>query len=249
MARRYNIEKLLRDGVQPWRNQTEEEKFDLRRTIIAHNKKLDKMPVSLNGEEQLFDGHQRLHELLALGRKTIGESEVIHNYKVKGQRATFIEAVKINDNRRHNTGEARAEVYWEMVRKYGMSQAEIARELGKTQQSVNKLMKKYPAPDLIGEQTTIGADGKARTYTVEDPKPKPRPWTPDGVGTKMVQALRKRLKNTPPVELTDFDKNRIVEEMSWLRTDLTDFITMLTGGSIIDVAVVDVELDPPGELL
>jgi hypothetical protein len=37
--------------------------------------------------------HQRLEQLLVLGRKTIGEEEVIHNHKLKGTSSSCLRMV------------------------------------------------------------------------------------------------------------------------------------------------------------
>jgi hypothetical protein len=227
MSRRYDIAKLLREGEQPFDPLTEEQKFDLRRTIVAHNKRLDKMPVHLSADEILYDGHQRLRILLELDRKTIGEAEVIHNHKVRGRQATRIEAIKINWNRRQLTGEAKAAVCWDLVRRWGMSQQLIGDELGMSQQAVSKLMKKYPADDMTGELTTVGADGKARTRIIDEPRPKAKSWQHDGVGTLAVQRLRQRLRDTPPVDLTDYERGRLRDELSWLRAEIDTFLATM----------------------
>lgn len=51
---------------------------------------------------------------------------------------------------------------------WNMSQQLIADEFGMSQPAVSKLMKKYPAPDMAGQLTTIGADGKAYTRTIDE---------------------------------------------------------------------------------
>jgi hypothetical protein len=235
---RYSIEKLLIEGVQPFQPLTPVELDDLKRDIASKGKRLDKMPVHLSADDILYDGHQRLRILLELGRKQIGEEELIRNTKIKGRRNAYFEAVKINRQRRHLTGEAMSVVIWNMVTEYGMSQTAIGKQIGMKQQSVSELMKKYPpAEGLPKTVSTVGADGKtytrtpSRVYEATDdptppPPPRPRPWEPDGNATLTLIRARKALADNTPTDssLNSFQRNHLRNLLRDLAKDCANFI-------------------------
>ena len=57
-AKRYSIEELLRNGVQPFDNLTPEQENELEEEIVAKGGNLRYMPVHLSAEGILYDGHQ-----------------------------------------------------------------------------------------------------------------------------------------------------------------------------------------------
>jgi hypothetical protein len=230
--KRYSIEKLLAEGIQPFQNLTDEQRDDLERDIVSKGKKLDKMPVYLSADEILYDGHQRLLILLKLGRKTIGEDEIIRNPKIKGHRATRMEAIKINRNRRHLTGKAMADVIWDLVLRYGMSQTAIGKEIGMRQQSVSELMDKYPPnkDEMPEEIVTTGEDGKTYTRTapvVTPPKMnRPRPWQYRGKADTAIRKAHLMLREMPD-DLTESEMQDVDELLTGLQDAIEVFLTYL----------------------
>lgn len=231
-AKRYKIEKLLMEGVRPLDPLTPEVYDDLKRDIIKKGKRLDLMPVHLSADDVLYDGHNRLRILLDLGRKTIGENEIKRNQKLKGRRAAYFEAVKIQFNRRNTKGDAKAAVIWEMVREYGMSQTAIGKELDMRQQSVSELMKKYPSkeplPDVL---VTVGEDGKTYTRTplpppddADPPPPRPRPFEVDGSASLTLRKARKVLADNEPIGLDRFQRMRLRDLVRDLGKDCANFL-------------------------
>ena len=239
-TKRYSIERLLMDGAQPFDNLDAEQYDDLRYDIASKGKRLDTMPVHLSADDVLYDGHQRLRILLELGKKTIGESEIIRNTKIKGRRAAYMEAIKINRQRRHLTGEAMAKVIWDLVQRYGMSQNNIGKEIGMTQQSVSELMKKYPPADLPDSISTLGADGKTYVRKVSRdndvpeavhvmPKTKtpPAPWQYGGKGSDAVARLRQLLAGEAVVNLDRWEMGQLRDGLVALKGDIDRFLTGL----------------------
>ena len=157
-AKRYSIEELLRNGVQPWFDASPDELETLKHTITQKGGNLRQMPVSLSADDILFDGHQRLQAMLALGRKTISAGEYRRDKKVKGREAAYDEAVQIGWNRRNLSGKAKAHKCWEYFHKDGLSQGAIAAKIGIKQPSVSELMKKYP--EETNRTHALGKDGK-----------------------------------------------------------------------------------------
>jgi predicted XRE-type DNA-binding protein len=243
VTQRYFIEKLLIEGAAPFDPLSHEEYDDLKRDIeLNKGKRLDKMPVYLSADDILYDGHNRLRILLELGRKTIGEDEFIRNPKIKGYKAAYFEAWKVQQNRRNATGEAKAKGIWKMVTEWGMSQTAIGKQIGIRQQSVSELMNKYPASLFYDEMpkviTTRGEDGKEYTRRITDPipsgpelptpppPPRPRPWEPDGSATLTLIRARKALADNTPTDssLNSFQRNHLRNLLRDLAKDCANFI-------------------------
>jgi hypothetical protein len=175
--KRHTISSLLLNGAQPYKNLDAETREYLTRTIKSHGN-LRRMPVLLSADGILYDGHQRLMILAELGRKEINIGEYLVNPKIVGRKAAYFEAMKTNNNRRHLTGQAKAEAMWDTVRQFKLSQTTIAKNLGMRQQSVSELMNKYRPKDMEDiPDWTVGEDG--RTYrrrpdiTARDDQPTP----------------------------------------------------------------------------
>jgi hypothetical protein len=208
---KYSIEKLLSGPrAQPWKDMPPE-KFEAFKADIKARGQLK--PIDLTVEQFVFNGHQRLRALLALGRKQISAKDVQIHPNVNANNMMDY-AIAINDQSRDITGADRAAVMHERVRD-GWSQRRIAKAFAVSQAAVSKLMAKYP-PDEDYVAIVSSEDG-SRTYTRTParpetadktdpapllPPPKPRPFEPDGKVSLVLHAARAALKNNTPVDLT-----------------------------------------------
>jgi ParB-like chromosome segregation protein Spo0J len=156
----YLIEKLLSQSVQPFPDLPPDE-FDRLQQSIKDRGLINAILLTEDG--YLFDGHQRLKAMLAIGRKRIAADNVRVQPKVTRENMLGY-AYASNMVRRMMSTEEKVARMHQCV-KLGWSQRRIAKEFHVSQPSVSQLLAAYPLPD--GEAppliVTHGADGK--TYT------------------------------------------------------------------------------------
>ena len=226
--KRYDIKNLLVNGAQPYKNLDEETREYLTYTIKSQGRNLRKMPVSISGDGILYDGHQRLQILAHLGKVNIGVGEFIINPKVIGREAAYFEAMKVNANRRHLTGRAKAAAMWDLVRHFALSQTTIARHLGMKQQSVSELMNKYRPADIDSMPSErIGEDGRAINVSNigKDPTKLPPAYE---MRKRLMLSLHKMREAAAHVvadasgcgRLSPYDFNQVMEDIDVLRNVL-----------------------------
>jgi transcriptional regulator with XRE-family HTH domain len=197
----YSIEDLLNTGVQPFPDLSED---DLRALGKGIGKGQLAIPVSISEDGVLVDGHQRLKALLSQGRKRIAIDDVRVIRGVTLDNALDW-SIKLNAQRRHLTGEQKAEVARYLQRTRRWSQGRIAKAFGVARPAVSQWLANYPAPD--GEQPTyvIGEDGKE--YDVperQDASKAPRhPWDPAGPAFKAVRKATRALQGETEIKGLD----------------------------------------------
>jgi ParB-like chromosome segregation protein Spo0J len=155
----YSIEKLLSQSIQPFRDLPPDEFESLKQSI---NDRGILNPVLLTEDGYLYDGHQRLKAMIAIGRKNIAARDTRVQRGVT--RKNMLEhAYTSNIVRRHLSSADKAAAMHQCVAR-GWSQTKIARVFGMSQPGVSQLLAAYPPegelPDVI---VTEGEDGK--TYT------------------------------------------------------------------------------------
>lgn len=168
----YSIEKLLSQTVQPFPDLPVDE-FEVLKQSIRDRGLLN--PVLLTEDGYLFDGHQRLKAMVAIGRKRITAGDVKVQPGVT--RANMLGyAYASNLVRRMLTTEQKVVRMHQCV-KLGWSQRRIAKEFHMTQPAVSQLLAAHPDVDTPDVIVTQGADGK--TYTRHAPKKRPRDERPE----------------------------------------------------------------------
>jgi len=164
----YSIEKLLSQTVQPFPDLPPEE-FEVLRESIRTRGLLN--PVLLTADGYLFDGHQRLKAMIALGRKRLPAEQVRIMPKVDRDNM-LAAAYASNLVRRMVTTAQKVACMHALVAK-GWSQRKIAREFAMSQPAVSQLLANpnyLPEGELPEVIITQGEDGKTYTRTPRTPR-------------------------------------------------------------------------------
>lgn len=212
----YSIEKLLSQSVQPFPDLPPEEAEVLKESIRARGLL---NPILLTGDGYLFDGHQRLKALLALGRKRIGAEHVKVMENVTRENMLGNAYASNMVRRMLTTADKAARMY--QCAAMGWTQKRIAKEFHMSQPGVSQLMAAYPPEDgLPAVIVTDGEDGKQYTRTPRPRPAPPRPWEIDGVVYKAVTRARAVMAKYLPVEIDDWSRRCLIEELARLRDDI-----------------------------
>jgi ParB-like chromosome segregation protein Spo0J len=215
----YSIERLLSQGVQPFPDLPPEDfavlKEDIRTKGLIN-------PVLLTADGYLFDGHQRLKALLALGRKRISAEHVKVMPKVNRDNM-LAHAYASNLVRRHITTEQKAACMHQLVAR-GWSQRRIAKEMSMSQSAVSQLLAAYPPEGGVPEVIiTEGEDGKTYTRMPRGALPKPNKWAHNGESFKTIHRAHRLLTIEVPTGLDETAKGWLAEELDALRDALDKF--------------------------
>ena len=216
---RYQIDRLLNTGVQPFEDLDEE---TLRSLGTRIGRGALAVPVAVSEDGILLDGHQRLKAMRAKGRKWIDAADVT---VVKGATAeNALEwAVELNVKRRHLTVEQKGEVARRLQQERRWSQQKIADLFGVSRPAVSQWLAKT---DPDGEDTPYfveGADGVFQDVSTKKRKAMvvPHSWDLEGgYLPKDVIKLTHRLKDNPPVGLAP-------SEAETLREILQDLLVLV----------------------
>lgn len=219
----YSIEKLLSQSVQPFPDLPADE-FEILKQSIRDRNILN--PVLLTSDGYLFDGHQRLKALIALGRKRISADQVKILPNVNRDNM-LAHAYASNLVRRQVTTAEKAACMHQLVAK-GWSQRKIAKEFAMSQPAVSKLMVAYPlqgdAPEVI---ITQGEDGKTYPRIPRDASPKPKRWAWAGEAGRAIRKARKLIVTELPTGLEEWEKAALTEECEALYEAIPEFLQKL----------------------
>jgi hypothetical protein len=218
----YSIEKLLSQTVQPFADLAPED-FEVLKQSIKDRGLIN--PVLLTEDGYLFDGHQRLKALLALGRKRISADHVKVMPNVTRDNMLGHAYASNMVRRMLTTPDKAARMH--QCAAMGWSQRRIAKEFHMSQPGVSQLMATYPPEGEVPEViVTEGKDGKQ--YTRKPPRgrrPNPKPWAIDGVASKSVRKARKLIGTELPTGLDEWEKAALAEELEALGEAVEQFLT------------------------
>lgn len=237
---RYSVEALLNSGIQPFGNWDEEMlksvAQDIRRT--GH----PMYPVLLTVDERLFEGHQRLHAYLLLGRKMIDATDVRVCTNVTDDNALDW-AIKLNIKRRHEPPAELAALVRRLQRERHWSQGRIAAAVGRSQGRISQLLAEYPDPDAgPAPDDVIDVKGNVQSVRGKQRSPVTSPaglfpaWSPKGKAYKSLRSVVRtlgKLEGTEPMGPMDsIQANAIagtLEEIIDRAHDLQDSLTRAQG--------------------
>ena len=181
MSGRYNLQRLLDNCVQPFRDLSEEE-FEALKQSIREDGGNPRTPILLSSDEyRMFSGAQRCQAMLEMGRVSI---DAKHVRIVRSVTKDNVLEAAVEDEwlRRKQTPEQKAETM-HMLARNGWSQRKIAKVAGMTQARVSQLMKQFP--DDNREALAIrGKDGKTYFRMPAEPAPPTQPTPPREKGRK-----------------------------------------------------------------
>lgn len=226
----YSIEKLLTQTVQPFPDLPAEE-FEVLTQSIKDRGLLN--PVLLTEDGYLFDGHQRLKAMLALGRKRISAEQVIIRKDVNRDNMIGHAYASNMVRRMLTTADKAARMH--QCAAMGWSQRKIAKEFHMSQPGVSQLMAAYPPDGGVPEVVvTQGEDGK--TYTRSTRKkgraaddanwpapPRPKPWQYGGASFKSMTHARKQLRILP-TGLNEAQKAELAEVLEEFAAAIETFL-------------------------
>lgn len=236
---RWNIERLLATGVQPFEDLSDEDLSALA-DGLRKNRPLA-VPVVLSRDGILIDGHQRLRILLAQGQKTIGERDVRIAEDVSADNALEA-AVTLNFRRRHLTAEDKGRLCARLMRTYGWSQGKVADVLRVHRPQVSRWLKGVGAstdaddPELIIPSITEGMDGRDRGVDAiaeanrgrPPSKPRPHPWSRKGDDLKSVVKLTHRFQVPEATDpLTPDERVILIERVEDMVAAAEAFVSQL----------------------
>lgn len=191
-ASRYNIEKLLAEGVQPF-----DDIDDVMLKAIADGlagaakrRQLLTTPVILSRDLLVIDGHQRLRAMRLNGAVYIKAEDIRIDMGVTAENALEA-AVGYNVKRRHISVEEKARAARRFQRENGWSQRKIADVFGVSQPAVSQW---FAADDEEGPDEITGEDGKR--YPARRRR---RPQVPEAPGIPDWLALAGQLVTMLPV--------------------------------------------------
>jgi hypothetical protein len=170
VKRSYDIQDLLDNGVQPFKNLD-----DVMLKSIAENMDVSTeltVPVILTSDGILIDGHQRLRLMLKLGYSAISGHDVRIEQRADEDTA-FRWAVEYNAKRRHVSLEDKAAVAEQMRLEEGMSNADIARRFGVSRAAVTQWCHTRKTSTAATPAAIPAAAPAAAPAT-------PHPWSQDG---------------------------------------------------------------------
>jgi hypothetical protein len=175
--KRYKLEALLRQAIQPFPDM-DDEKFEELKLSIKQTGLQD--PISLTADGSImWDGNQRCRALLAIGRHSIVAEDTRRTPGVTPLNV-WERAVTKNSVRRNLTSEDKAKAMHTMAGR-GWGQRKIAKAFGMSQPAVSKLMAKYgPAEGTDTSDTTTGEDGKTYKRKGREGRDAVHPWAPGG---------------------------------------------------------------------
>lgn len=206
---RYNIEKLLASGVQPFDDVDD----DMLEAIAGGLKDRQAMtvPVILSKDGILLDGHQRLRAMLRNGKTYINAKDVRIDGEVTAENALEW-AVIYNARRRHISVEEKARVARRLQREHGWSQRKIAGVFGVSQPAVSQW---FAADDEEGPDEITGEDGKRYPARKRRrPKMPAAPGLPDWVALagQLVTLIPVNWEEVPAVHRAE--AREILEELA-----------------------------------
>jgi len=199
---RWNIERLLATGVQPFEDLPDEELAALA-DGLRKGRPLP-VPVVLTRDGILIDGHQRLRIMLGQGSKTIGARDVRIVQEATADNALEY-AVTLNFRRRQLTADDKGRLALRLMRTYGWSQGKVADVLHVHRPQVSRWLKGIGAstdaddPDLIIPTLTEGVDGAIRDVALINQgrppaKPRPHPFSRKGDDHRAIVKLTHRFQ-------------------------------------------------------
>jgi hypothetical protein len=216
----YSIEKLLSQTVQPFADLAPED-FEVLKQSIKDRGLIN--PVLLTEDGYLFDGHQRLKALLALGRKRISAEHVKVMPNVTRDNMLGHAYASNMVRRMLTTPDKAARMH--QCAAMGWSQRRIAKEFAMSQPGVSQLMATYPpegdVPEVI---VTQGDDGKTYTRTPRGAQPKPKRWGWGGEAARTVRKARKLIVTELPTGLDEREKADLAEELEALAEAIGEFL-------------------------
>lgn len=216
----YSIEKLLSQTVQPFPDLPPEEAEVLRESIRVRGLL---NPVLLTADGYLFDGHQRLKALLALGRQRISADHVKVMPNVTRDNMLGNAYASNMVRRMLTTADKAARMH--QCAAMGWSQKRIAKEFSMSQPGVSQLMAAYPAggdaPEVL---ITQGEDGKTYTRIPRGAHAKPKPWAWGGAYARTVRKARKLIATEPPTGLDEREKADLADELEALGQAIEKFL-------------------------
>jgi hypothetical protein len=171
-----------------------------------------------------------LRALQLKGRANIPRESLI--MEKRANRANALDwSIKLNVNRRHLSGEAKAKAMVQLMHEHGWSQGVVAEKFGMTRQGVSHLLKTYVSEDEQTSPVRIGKDGVVRDTSAISGTPKPRNTGPRGYiyaeGSRDMTALAKvvghmHVLKIVPERLAPEERDRIREQL----LNAKDVITM-----------------------
>ena len=175
--KQYRIDELLANGEQ-WFAPLDEETFDaLAGALAGHGDAELTVPIVLSERGRLLDGHHRLMALQRAGRKVITEADVRVDHTATDPETEALAAIAYQFRRRQLGTPEKAKLARDLMRRFGWSQATIAKQLGVSRPAVTQWLTAHPDPSWTPPDTITGEDGK--TYTVTPgPEPKAKPARP-----------------------------------------------------------------------
>jgi hypothetical protein len=234
----YKIADLIADSVQPFEDLPDEE-------LQALAKDLDPkagLPIAvISSDGVVIDGLQRLRALQLKGRVNIPREALV--VEKRANRANALDwSIRLNVNRRHLSGEAKAKVMVRLMNENGWSQGVIAEKFGMTRQGVSFLLKSYIAEDDQAPALRVGRDGVVRDTSAISDTPKARQSGPRGYiyaeGSRDMTNLKKVIGHMLVLKITP---DRLApEERDRIREVLIDARDVLC----MRLAELDGELDP-----
>lgn len=195
---RYEIQKLLDTGVQPWDAATDAELDALARGIGRRPDPLA-VPVVLSRDGYLVDGSQRLRALQLLGKKYINATDVRVLPQVT--RANALEwSIRLQAQRRQLDIPQKARVVRMLQTRNGWSQSRIAKVFGVSGAAVSQwLGQTPPETDDVLPSEVIGEDGVLQDVSAKrrarvTQRTTPHPWTERGDCFALVRKATGRIR-------------------------------------------------------
>jgi hypothetical protein len=219
----YSIEKLLSQTVQPFPDLPPEEFEALKQSIKDHGLM---NPVLLTDDRYLFDGHQRLKALLALGKKRI----TAHHVRIQEgvNRDNMIGHAYASNMVRLMLTTADKAARMHQCAAMGWSQQRIAKEFHMSQPEVSQLMAAYPAESETAPViVTQDEDGKTYTRVPRGTLPEPKPWGWGGANARTIRMARKLLATELPTGLDEREKADLAAELEALQELIGPFLNRL----------------------
>jgi hypothetical protein len=185
--------------VQPFPDVDEELATGLGKAIGKDESKRLADPIKVSSDGILLDGHQRLKQMLKLGRKFVDARDVWVVEEADADNALDY-AIRLNVLRRQISVEMKIDKAREL-KALKWSHALIARAMMVTSARVSQWLKMatdyQPPSEVVGEDGKVYTPPRRKRQDQGEDAEQRNPWKPDGYAYKGLTQTRKHLQNVP----------------------------------------------------